>query len=98
MPPSEKASSASDEKYWHLDKKVPVSIIFAMIFQTILVIYIGTTWKTEVDFRLANLERQNSERQSQEGRIIVMEQQLRYIVESIRRVETLLDGQRMQQQ
>jgi hypothetical protein len=82
------------DDHWHLDRKVPITIILAMIFQTALAIYIGTTWKTEVDFRLANLERQNNERQSQEARIITVEQQLRYIVQSLQRIENRLEGNR----
>lgn len=77
---------------WHLDKRVPVTIIVALLLQTMGFVYVGTTWKTETDFRLANLENQNEERKSQEGRIIVMEQQLRYITESLGRIERRLGG------
>lgn len=83
---------------WHLDKKVPITIILAVIVQTIVAIYIGTTWKTEIDYRLLNVERHIEERRSQEARIITMEQQLRYLVESMRRIELLLDSRREQRE
>ncbi len=77
---------------WHLDKKVPISIIVALTVQTLGFIYFGTAWKTEVDFRVGNLERLNEERKSQEGRIITMEQQLRYITDSLGRIEAKLES------
>ena len=80
------------EEEWHLDKKVPVGIIVALGLQTLAFIYIGTAWKTEVDFRVNNLERLNEERKSQEGRIITMEQQLRYITDSLGRIEAKLES------
>lgn len=79
---------------WHLDKKVPISIVITLIVQTVVAIYIGTTWKTEIDYRLMNVERHIEERRSQESRIITMEQQLRYLVDSMRRIEALLDNRR----
>jgi len=79
-------------EHWHLDKKVPITIIVALMIQTMTFIYVGTSWKTEVDFRVANLERLNEDRKSQEGRIIVMEQQLRFITDSLGRIERRLGG------
>lgn len=77
---------------WHLDKKVPISIIVALALQTLGFIYFGTAWKTEVDFRVTNLERMNEDRKSQEGRIIIVEQQLNYITDSLKRIEAKLQG------
>ncbi len=76
---------------WHLDKKVPVTIIVALVLQTLGFIYVGTAWKTEVDFRVNNLERLNEDRKSQEGRIIAVEQQLSYITDSLKRIEAKLE-------
>ncbi|MDE2103167.1 MAG: hypothetical protein KGL39_38330 [Patescibacteria group bacterium] len=44
------------EKGWYLDRKVPVSIIAAIIFQTFGVII----WATRVDSRVSVLETQNT--------------------------------------
>lgn len=77
---------------WHLDKKVPVTIIVALVLQTLGFIYVGTAWKTEVDFRVNNLERLNEDRKSQEGRIIAVEQQLNYITDSLKRIEAKLES------
>lgn len=78
---------------WHLDKKVPITIIIGFLCQTLVFVYIATSWKTEIDYRMGSLEKANEERKSQEGRIIAMEQQLRYITEGIRRIEANLSGQ-----
>jgi hypothetical protein len=83
---------ATTTEHWHLDRKVPISIIIALLLQTMTFIYVGTSWKTEVDFRVSSLEKLNEDRKSQEGRIIVMEQQLRYITDSLGRIERKLGG------
>ena len=77
---------------WHLDKKVPITIIVALALQTLGFIYVGTAWKTEIDFRVNNLEQLNNDRKSQEGRIIAVEQQLNYITESLKRIEAKLES------
>jgi hypothetical protein len=77
---------------WHLDKKVPVTIIVALVLQTLGIIYVGTAWKTEVDFRISSLERLNEDNKSQEGRIIAVEQQLNYITDSLKRIEAKLES------
>jgi hypothetical protein len=77
---------------WHLDKKVPVTIIVALVLQTLGIIYVGTAWKTEVDFRISSLERLNEDSKSQEGRIIAVEQQLNYITDSLKRIEAKLES------
>ena len=81
---------------WHLDKKVPVGIIIALLVQSLGFIYVGTAWKTAVEYRIASLEKQNEERKSQEGRIIAMEQKLQYITEGIRRIESKMDARNNQ--
>ena len=77
---------------WHLDKKVPITIIVALALQTLGFIYVGTAWKTEIDFRVNNLEQLNNDRKSQEGRIIAVEQQLNYITDSLKRIEAKLES------
>ena len=78
--------------YWHLDKKVPISIIIALFFQTISFIYVGTAWKTEIDFRITSLEKDSEERKTQESRIVAVEQQIHFIAETVTRIDSRLDG------
>lgn len=83
--------STSPEQHWHLDRKVPITIVIALAIQTLTFIYVGTAWKTEVEYRIISLEKANEERKSQEGRIIAMEQKLQYITEGVRRIENKID-------
>lgn len=41
---------------WHLDKRVPIGLIFALLVQTITLVYVGSTWKAETDGRLSTVE------------------------------------------
>jgi hypothetical protein len=83
-----------DENAWHLDKKVPIGIIVALLVQTIVLVYVGTTWKVDVESRLGALEKSDARNESQEARIIIMEQQLSYIRESLRRIEGAILNER----
>ena len=75
---------------WHLDKKVPISIIAALLLQTFGFVAIGSAWKAEVESRLTAVEKQVDERKNQGDRLIVLEEQLRFIKESLTRIEVRL--------
>lgn len=82
---------AMQTENWHLDKKVPLGIIIALVLQTITFLTVATAWKTAVDGRLTRLEEISADSGAQNDRIIVLEQQLKYIVESLNRIETKLN-------
>lgn len=81
---------AMQKEQWHLDKRVPIGIIFALIAQTISFFVIATSWKTTVDGRLGRLEEIVSDNKSQGDRIIILEQQLTFIAASLKRIEDRL--------
>lgn len=81
MPPQEN---------WHLDKKVPISIIVALFMQTIVFVYVGTTWKSDVDARLTAIEKTDSEQSSHENRIVILEQNFNYIRGDLAEIKALL--------
>ena len=76
---------------WHLDKKVPLGIIIALILQTITFFIIATAWKSSVDNRIGRLEEIANNNSNQSERIIVLEQQLKFILESLNRLEQKLN-------
>jgi hypothetical protein len=76
---------------WHLDRRVPLTMITLFFAQTITLVYVGSAWKADTDSRIARLERENEERKPQESRLIKLEERLSYMSESQRRVETKLD-------
>jgi hypothetical protein len=78
---------------WHLDKKVPISIIVMFFIQTITLVYVGTSWKTDIDSRINQLERSEVKTTSYENRITVTEQQLGYIRNDLAEIKALLRRQ-----
>lgn len=80
------------DQAWHLDKKVPLGLMAAIIVQTITLVYVGTTWKSDVDHRLVVLEKSDDQKRPQETRIIIVEQQLKFIAESLQRIESKIDS------
>ena len=85
-----------DEETWHLDKRVPISIIAAIVIQTITFVYIGTTWKVEIEQRVSTLEKAEADKKGFESRLIILEQQLKYISDSLGRIEKKLEASRVQ--
>ena len=78
---------------WHLDKRVPISIIIALFVQTIVFVYVGTTWKADVDGRIIALEKSEGSRDSHENRITILEQQFGFIRADLQEIKTLLRRQ-----
>lgn len=83
-------NQAAQREQWHLDKRVPIGIIFALVVQTITFFVIATSWKTTVDGRIGRLEEIVSDNKSQGDRIIILEQQLTFIAASLKRIEDRL--------
>lgn len=54
---------------WHLDKKVPITLIITIFLQSAVAIW----WIAKVDNRIENLERENSERSTYSDRLVKTE-------------------------
>ena len=89
----------NDQKtHWHLDKRVPVTIIVALILQTLAFVYLGTTWKNSIDHRIEVLEKDGATRAalelrldviraSQADRLTALETKFDFIQQSLQRIE-----------
>jgi hypothetical protein len=75
---------------WHLDKKVPISIIVMFFIQTLTLVYVGTSWKTDIDGRITQLEKSETRNTSYENRITILEQQFGYIRSDLAEIKALL--------
>ena len=82
----------ADEKQWHLDKKVPLGIIGAIVFQTITFVALGSQWMTKMEQRVGVIERSMDERKTQSDRLIVVEQNLNFIRETVADIARKLEG------
>lgn len=82
----------ADESQWHLDKRVPIGIIGAIIFQTITFVALGSQWMAKTDLRLDALERATDERKTQGDRLIVLEQKLGFIKDTVETIARRLEG------
>lgn len=84
-------ATVAQPEAWHLDKKVPIAIIVSLLIQTVTFISIAASWKTSVESRLEYLEKADDVKSSQGDRILILEQQLKYILDSLARIEKKLD-------
>lgn len=82
-----------DEGSWHLDKKVPIGLILALLVQTIVITSWGTAKFDDINNRVSNLEKSDDSQQTHEGRLVVLEQQFSYIRSDLAEIKTLLKRQ-----
>lgn len=54
-------SAKSEDREWHLDKKVPIALIFSIVVQTGVIVW----WGARLDARVGNLEKGDEGRISQ---------------------------------
>lgn len=86
---------ADDREQWHLDKRVPITIIGAIVFQTVFFTYVGTAWKTDVESRLHVLEKSDDSRMTHENRIIILEQGVLRIRDDLSEIKQLIRAQKL---
>lgn len=86
MPPREDIS-------WHLDKKVPIGLILALLAQTIVITSWGTAKFDDINNRVSNLEKSDEGQASHENRLVVLEQQFSYIRSDLAEIKLLLKRQ-----
>lgn len=75
---------------WHLDKRVPITIIVMFAVQTLTLVYVGTSWKADIEYRVGALEKSMSESAPHESRIIVLEQGFLRIREDLSEIKDLI--------
>ena len=72
---------------WHLDKRVPIATLFVLLIQ----IMAGVAWVTNTDARLKSVELAIEKSSEDEARLIRLEENQKYTLDAIRRVEKALD-------
>ena len=81
------SGTITSDRGWHLDKKVPIGIILAIIIQTF-----SLGWfVARMDSRITHLEVSQAQRADERDRLITMEERLKAALESMARIERQLD-------
>ena len=77
------------EREWHLDKKVPIALIFTIAMQTGVFIW----WAASLTGRVERLELDNMARSPQAERITRLETQINFVVQGIEEIKHLIRNQ-----
>ena len=84
-------------QHWHLDKKVPIALIFAIFLQAVAVVWWGSGINASIDEHARALQSLHAAEQVRirdervlEGRLSRMEAQLSSINSSLARIESRL--------
>ena len=82
---------------WHLDKRVPISLILAFVLQTAIFISLGAWYAGKMDTRVAHIEAWVSGRPAVlpadlEQRITAVEVNQRNILRALSRIEDKVDS------
>ncbi len=67
---------------WHLDKRIPIALVVAIILQTASIMF----WVGSIETRVANLEGAQSANSDVRDRVIRIEEQVKHIREGIDRI------------
>lgn len=81
----------AEDGNWHLDKKVPLGIIFAIFMQTIVFVYFFSAFIAETNNRLMVLEKAETKTDNNATKITILEQQYIFVQNTLTRIESKLD-------
>jgi hypothetical protein len=79
-----------DDISWHLDKKVPIGLILALLVQTLVITSWGSAKFENYENRIASLEESDDAQQAYERRITVLEEKFNYIRDDLTEIKELL--------
>lgn len=72
---------------WHLDRRVPIALIFAIFAQTVGIVW----WASSIEGRVQTLEARSIERSDLSGRITRQEALMEGVQAGVNRIEDKLD-------
>ena len=75
---------------WHLDKSIPLGLIFTILVQTVLVVW----WAAVLTTRVDTLEGRFIDGKDTAPRLAVVESQVKDIKDIVRRIEATVTGGR----
>lgn len=76
----------TDDREWHLDKKVPIALILTIALQTVAVVW----WASDLSARVTQLERQDVSRAPQAERLTRVEVKIEAVQEGITEIKRLI--------
>lgn len=79
-----------DDASWHLDKKVPIGLILALLVQTVVITSWGSAKFENYEGRITSLEKSDGAQQTYERRITVLEEKFNYIRDDLSEIKSLL--------
>lgn len=77
----------SELSNWHLDKRVPIALIFTIVMQSMAAVW----WASAMQSRLESLEAMLSAQSTTEGRLVRLEQITTMQTRTMERIEVKLD-------
>lgn len=77
----------SELSNWHLDKRVPIALIFTIVMQSMAAVW----WASSMQARLESLEAMLAAQSSTESRLVTLEQITKMQTRTMERIETKLD-------
>lgn len=77
----------SEISNWHLDKRVPIALIFTIVMQSMAAVW----WASSMQSRLESLEAMLAAQSSTESRLVRLEQITTMQTHTMERIEVKLD-------
>lgn len=87
---SDDVNTSKDDNHWHLDKKVPLGIIFVIAVQTITFTALAASWRSDIEGRMKVVERSTEDLKQIDNRTVKLEEKFSYLVEGLSETKQLL--------
>ena len=75
------------EESWQIDRHIPLALIVTIILQTAAAVW----WASSLNNRVSQLESFHEQSRPQESRLVIVEQRLGFIQETLKRIEDKLN-------
>lgn len=72
---------------WHLDKRIPIALIVALLANTAGLV----AWGSRIDFRVSQLEESRSQQVDQPNKIVRLETKMEGVQDSLKDINGKLD-------
>lgn len=79
---------SAEDRNWHLDKRVPIALIFTIVVQTVTISW----WAASTSVRLDAVERKMEAAAPQAERVIRLDEKVGVIQQSVNEIKAILAG------
>lgn len=92
MPHEDENKQPKPDHKWHVDRRVPLIFVFAIVVQTVVVLFGGSWWASAMSTRMSNVETEIKSLTPESSQIIRLQVQMEAVQSTTQRIENMLES------